>query len=203
MKALLTLLFVLLSFSSLAKDVLIEKGVKEVDVLIDDDLVEIKRNQNRSAKIMKFYQDTWRGKIQPLFPFKPYPVDTVAELEVIDYIQQISHGNDNVLIVDARPQSATTITGLIPGAIRIENKKLITLEDRKKTLEIFGVIHTDKGYDFSDAKTLVLYCNGLWCGKSPRMIRRLIGFGYPAEKLKYYRGGMQAWRAVGLTTVSE
>jgi hypothetical protein len=33
------------------------------------------------------------------------------------------------------------------------------------------------------------------------MIRKLIALGYPPELLKYYRGGMQAWRSVGLTTV--
>jgi hypothetical protein len=34
------------------------------------------------------------------------------------------------------------------------------------------------------------------------MIRKLIALGYPPELLKYYRGGMQAWRSVGLTTVN-
>jgi hypothetical protein len=29
----------------------------------------------------------------------------------------------------------------------------------------------------------------------------LLGFGYPAHKIKWYRGGMQNWEILGLTTV--
>jgi len=29
----------------------------------------------------------------------------------------------------------------------------------------------------------------------------LIKLGYPEEKMKYYRGGMQAWQLLGLTTI--
>ena len=112
----------LLSFASMAKEVLIQKGVKSIDVLHKGVPVSLERNQDRTHNIMKFYQGTWRGKIQPLYPFKPHPVETVSELEVIDYIDQISHGDDSVLIVDSRPQSATMITGMIPSAVRIESK---------------------------------------------------------------------------------
>ncbi|HBW06905.1 MAG TPA: sulfurtransferase, partial [Gammaproteobacteria bacterium] len=27
-------------------------------------------------------------------------------------------------------------------------------------------------------------------------------YGYPAAKIKYYRGGMNAWKSLGLTTVN-
>ena len=59
---------------------------------------------------------------------------------------------------------------------------------------------TSKVFDFSDAKTLVLFCNGMWCGQSPNNIKNLLKFGYPADKLKWYRGGMQAWSILGLST---
>ena len=52
------------------------------------------------------------------------------------------------------------------------------------------------------AKTLVMFCNGMWCGQSPANIRTLLRFGYPADKLKWYRGGMQDWEILGLTTVT-
>jgi hypothetical protein len=29
----------------------------------------------------------------------------------------------------------------------------------------------------------------------------MIEAGYPAEKIHYYRGGMQVWRSLGLTVV--
>ncbi|MGB5337485.1 MAG: rhodanese-like domain-containing protein, partial [Gammaproteobacteria bacterium] len=56
-------------------------------------------------------------------------------------------------------------------------------------------------WDYSNAKTLVVFCNGMWCGQSPNNIRNLLKFGYPAHKIKWYRGGMQAWEMLGLTTV--
>jgi rhodanese-related sulfurtransferase len=185
------------------KDVLIEKGVKSINVIHRGMPIDIERNQDRQHNIMEFYQGTWRGKIQPLYPFKPHPVETVSELEVIDYIQKISRGDNSVMIVDSRPISAIKITGMIPSAIQIDYKRIVLTPKRKKSFELFGVTWADKKWDFTNAKILVIYCNGFWCAKSPRMIRKLIKLGYPAKKLKYYRGGMQAWHSVGLTTVKE
>ena len=48
---------------------------------------------------------------------------------------------------------------------------------------------------------LLLFCNGAWCGQSPESLKELIAIGYPEEKLKWYRGGMQSWLSLGLTTV--
>jgi len=47
---------------------------------------------------------------------------------------------------------------------------------------------------------LYLFCNGLWCGQSPAAIRALLQIGYPESKLKYYRGGMNSWHSLGLST---
>ena len=56
-------------------------------------------------------------------------------------------------------------------------------------------------WDYSNARTLVMFCNGMWCGQSPNNILNLLKFGYPAHKIKWYRGGMQDWEILGLTTV--
>jgi len=185
------------------KEVLIQKDFKSINVIHRSVPVDIERNQDRENNIMKFYQGTWRGKIQPLHPFKPHPVETVAELEMIGYIDKMSHGDDSIMIVDSRPKSAILITGMIPGATRVEYIDIVSSHYRMKTFELFNIKKNNSQWDFTDAKTLVIYCNGLWCGKSPRMIRKLLKLGYPAEKIKYYRGGMQAWKSVGLTTVKE
>ncbi|MFN3147969.1 MAG: rhodanese-like domain-containing protein [Paracoccaceae bacterium] len=55
------------------------------------------------------------------------------------------------------------------------------------------------GWDCTEAEPVALFCNGLWCGQSPTAIRRMIEAGYPAERIFYYRGGMQSWRMLGLT----
>ena len=36
----------------------------------------------------------------------------------------------------------------------------------------------------------------------PESMKELIAIGYPEEKLKWYRGGMQSWLSLGLTTVN-
>jgi rhodanese-related sulfurtransferase len=64
----------------------------------------------------------------------------------------------------------------------------------------FGAAQSRPMWNFENARTLVFYCNGAWCGQSPTNIRQLLAIGYPAQKLKWYRGGMQAWKSLGLPT---
>jgi hypothetical protein len=39
----------------------------------------------------------------------------------------------------------------------------------------------------------------VWSNDAPNAIGHLLAAGHPANKLFYYRGGMQAWAHVGLT----
>ena len=97
--------------------------------------------------------------------------------------------------------------GTIPGAINLPWTKLNPAKgaDPVSILEImeeqFGVTESEGLLNFSKAKTLVMFCNGMWCGQSPNNIKNLLKFGYPAHKIKWYRGGMQDWEILGLSTV--
>ncbi len=64
-----------------------------------------------------------------------------------------------------------------------------------------GAEPRDGFWNFDNAKTLVLFCNGSWCGQSPTTIKELLKIGYPAHKILWYRGGMQDWQSLGLTTL--
>ncbi len=66
---------------------------------------------------------------------------------------------------------------------------------------LFNARPTETGWDFSEAKTLVLFCNGAWCPQSSVNIKTLLKRGYPSSKIKWYRGDMQAWLGFGLTVV--
>jgi hypothetical protein len=46
----------------------------------------------------------------------------------------------------------------------------------------------------------VIFSNGIWDAQATKAIENLISLGYPEEHLKYYRGGMQNWYILGLTT---
>ena len=95
------------------------------------------------------------------------------------------------------PELAEVLESL--GAVERHDVGTVT-----RTLEQVGMFGGDQktdNWDFSNAKQLILWCNGPWCGQSPRAIKALLSMGYPAEKLYYYRGGMQMWQSLGLTTV--
>jgi len=127
-------------------------------------------------------------------------VKTIGEAEVVDLMQgDIASGS--ALLVDARTPDWHA-KGTIPGSVSVpytdvgKNADDVSLED---AMESFGVKQAGDKWDFSGAKTLVLWCNGPWCGQSPAAIRGLLAHGYPAGKLIYYRGGMQLWKIFGLT----
>jgi len=169
--------------------------------------VTIQRNQDTKATVSKAYAKTSR----PCPPFCIQPavlapgVETIAELEVLDYLKKMAAGDDSILVVDSRTPDWVK-RGTIPGAVNIPWTTLnisqsdpFTVAD---TLENqFGVVDLEGFYDFSNAKTLVMFCNGMWCGQSPNNIKSLLKIGYPADRIKWYRGGMQDWSILGLTTV--
>lgn len=169
--------------------------------------VVLMRNQDESNTIATDFQKTSRKC--PPFCIKPIRlekgVETVGELEVIAALQQIAAGNDSIMVVDNRTPDWHA-KGTIPGAISVPYTKINRSKGADdisiaESLELFGAVETEKDWDFSKAKTLYLFCNGMWCGQSPLGVSGLIGEGYPAEKLKWYRGGMQDWEILGLTTV--
>ena len=168
----------------------------------------IHRNPDHTATIDPDFALTSR----PCPPFCIQPmhiapgVETIGELEVLDMLERINAGDDSIILIDSRTPDWVA-RGMIPGAINVPWTMLnasrsdpLTIADLLETQ--FGAMQTDGFWDFSQAKTLVLYCNGLWCGQSPTNIKTLLRLGYPAHKLKWYRGGMQAWQTVGLTTTT-
>lgn len=132
-------------------------------------------------------------------------IETVAELEIVDYLKKIASGDKSILVIDARSENWLE-QGMIPGAVSIPWTKMhFQHTDEESLMEILqmelGVRRHGNLLSFEDAKTIIIYCNGNWCGQSPTVIRSLRMLGYPEGKLKWYRGGMQAWRMLGLTSV--
>lgn len=123
-------------------------------------------------------------------PMSPAPgVTTIGELEMLAFLQ-----DPDVVVVDGRVRKDFE-GGAIPGAVNIPYTEAA---DRLGEL---GCEPDFEGFicDGPEVKSVALYCNGPWCGQSPTAARRMIEAGYPAEKIFYYRGGMQVWRMLGLT----
>lgn len=205
--ALLTSL-VLLSLAAHAElAVKITPDLEGLEVQHEGKAVRIQREQNQRNTITPVFQKTSRRCppfcIQPMR--MPNGVETIGELEMLDYLRRVAGGDKTLLIIDSRGPSWLK-QGTIPGSINIHYKKL----SRKATDELeiatmleggFGAKRSEELWDFRFAKTLVLFCNGPWCGQSPSNIRALTRLGYPPHKIKWYRGGMQSWETLGLTTV--
>ncbi len=169
--------------------------------------VRIERNQDQTNTITPDFQRTSRKCppfcIQPMQ--MPEGVETIGEIEMLEYLRRQAEGDDSILIIDSRGPSWLE-KGTIPGSINIHYKRLSRrASEESEIAEIlqkqFGAERGETLWNFRDAKTLVLFCNGAWCGQSPTNIRGLLRLGYPASKLKWYRGGMQSWEILGLTTV--
>lgn len=162
--------------------------------------IKIKRIQDTKNRLIDDFSKTSR----PCPPFCIHPmsaaegVETFGELELINFMKN-QVDTDKGLLIDARmPRFFNTET--IPGSINIPFI-LFTSNKIDKVLELLGAKKSEGKYNFSNAIELCLFCNGPWCDQSPRAIRALINIGYPASKLKYYRGGMQLWKIFSLTTV--
>ena len=171
-------------------------------------LVTIKREQNPLAKIRDEYSVIARKC--PPYCIQPIRladgVETLGELEVLDYLKRIRLGESKLMVVDSRTPDWYE-KGTIPGSVNIpysqNNAGIATdLPGLKKTLlDLFCVKETETNFDFSSACTLAIFCNGPWCGQTPNYIRTLLALGYPGGSLKWYRGGMQDWCSLGLTVI--
>jgi len=188
-------------------EVAIAAGLPSVDVMHNGQKVSIQRTQNQNNTINPDFAKTSRKC--PPFCIQPGVlapgVKTIGELEVIHYLKKMSDGDTSIMVVDSRTPDWVA-KGTIPGAINIPWDQLnIGKSDPITVQEIlekhFGVKNQDGFNMFDNAKTVVMFCNGQWCGQSPTNIKGLLKIGYPAEKIKWYRGGMQEWEALGLTTV--
>lgn len=171
-----------------------------VDIKHKDTEVRIKRIQNENNKLTDSFTKTSRAC--PPFCISPMEaapnVKTVGELEVIDFLEkEVSAGEG--LLIDARLAEFYDVE-TIPGSVNIPFI-LFTGPAIKEVAALLSVELKDDKKDFSKAKKVFLFCNGPWCEQSPRAIRALIDFGYPADKIYYYRGGMQLWKLFSLTTV--
>ena len=203
------LLWVMLaSFAQAASNeaVNITASLPYVDVLHNGKKIRIKRNQDTSNIVDLDYALTSR----PCPPYCIQPmklatgVETIAELEMLKYLEQAAH-DETILIIDSR-EPKWLHSGMIPGAINIPwnllYHKTASDEAIADILQFqFNAVLTGKLWNFEGAKTLVFYCNGPWCGQSPTNIRALLSIGYPAHQIKWYRGGIQAWKLFGLTVV--
>ena len=141
-----------------------------------------------------------------IFPMRIHnKIETYAEVEVLAFIEQMQKNND-MLLIDCRDEEWYDYR-TIPGAINIHYLYLleadIFTEEYHDALVTLGIKGITKPYDLRNAKTILLFCNGAWCSQSPKMIQALLDLGYPPEKIKWYRGGMDDWLGLSMTSTQK
>ena len=200
-------------------------GKPYLHVIHDGRSVKVQRVQDPDYELKGYFAKT--GRKCPPFCIQPATPDasvgTIGEVELFDFMETKLRDGTGVLI-DARTTSWFR-KGTIPGSVSFpftlfgkdkDDPELVAalksfgatergeVGATEKLLEEWGWTDTSfktEDWDFSAAKELVVWCNGPACGQSPRAIRGLLAAGYPGEKIKYYRGGMQMWQLWGLTTI--
>lgn len=190
------------------KSVNITRDLPAIEVLHQGKPVRVERNPDTENMLDPDYSLTSR----PCPPYCVQPmslspgVETLGELELMEYLKRAGR-DPGVLVIDSRDGDWAQRSGIIPGATPLPWQELHPAHtDPDRIAEIlvfrFGAARVGPLWNYENAKTLVFYCNGPWCGQSPTNIKQLLSMGYPAHKIKWYRGGMQEWKMLGLTTVA-
>jgi len=225
LKQVMLLTVALLANPAAAVDVKISEEKDFIEVIHMGKLVRIQRIQDQSHILEGSFAKTSR-KCPPfcIQPMDAAPeVKTIGQLELMEFLET-KLLDETGIVIDARTPAWYEL-GTIPGStnipFRVFSKEAgdpelqaamqqLGVKKRSgsggltRTIEKLGFMGGDlknDQWDFNNARDLVLWCNGLWCGQSPLAIEGLLKHGYPASKLFYYRGGMQAWQSLGLTVI--
>jgi len=201
------------------------EGKPYLHVIHEGRSVKVQRVQDPDYELKGYFAKTVRKCppfcIQPVTPAAG--VSPISEVELFDFMETKLRDGSGMLI-DARTESWFR-KGTIPGSVNypftlfgkeandpelVAVLKDLGVRERGEVGAIDGLLedwgwsdtsNKTENWDFTAAKDLVVWCNGPACGQSPRAIRGLRDLGYPGDKIKYYRGGMQMWQLWGLTTV--
>ena len=180
-----------------------------LDVNHNGKTIRIQRVQDIHYKLTNSFAKTSR-QCPPfcLHPIKlklPGNIKTVGELEVLAFLKG-KVPNNKGLLIDARLTDWYE-KGTIPSATSVPFTLFtggVDDDSAADLLTLLGVKENEEDDDerlFHNAIDLMFFGNGAWSGQAPKAIQHLLQMGYPAQKITWYRGGMQTWLLFGLTTV--
>ncbi len=101
----------------------------------------------------------------------------------------------STVVVDARPFREFAISH-IPGAVTVAAKPGVPM-----SAYVSDVAEIARLLEGKKETSLVLYCNGPYCGKSKRLAEELLAAGY--TNVRRYQLGIPVWRALGGVTEIE
>jgi len=189
--------------SGKVKPIVVKRNIAEECKKIPIDNTIVWTGNYAHTKVPEACKSTYVHTTGKLLPMQLHEdIMTYGELEVLAFMKQMQT-DDSMMLIDGRKQDWYDYR-TIPGAINMpfhHFKERESFEfEFEHALRMLGVkIQMDETLDFTHVKTIVVFCNGPWCNQSVAMIEALLEIGYPAEKISWYRGGMQTWLAAGMT----
>lgn len=128
-------------------------------------------------------------------------VATLGESDVIEFLSsQVESGGG--LLIDAQLPDDRAM-GYIAALVNIPAATLASSNShRDEILMAQRAKHFQGVFSFSDAISLMVYDSGPATQYAATLIVDLLAAGYPPEKIEigYYRGCMQVWTTLGLST---
>lgn len=101
----------------------------------------------------------------------------------------------SAIVLDTRPYLEFAISH-IPGALNVSGKPGVAM-----SVYVSDVAEIGRLLKGRKDSSLVLYCNGPFCGKSKRLADELLAAGY--SSVRRYQLGVPVWRALGGVTEIE
>ncbi|MFT6452334.1 MAG: rhodanese-related sulfurtransferase [Halocynthiibacter sp.] len=186
-----------------AQDVKITQDMGARTIEIAGQTITISRVQNQENVLTGEFARTSRAC--PPYCIEPEVVadgvQTLGELEVMDFLEA-KVGQGLGILVDSRVP-AWYQKGSVPGAINIPDSTLHKVNPyRGEIMKALGATEKDGVWNFDGAVELAFLTHGPWSNEASVSILSLLDAGYPAEKLKFYRGGLQSWLMLGLTVTA-
>ena len=146
LKYIYLLIFIVLPGMTYAEDspVNLTADIPYIDIKHKNKVIRIKRNPDTGNMIDLEYALTSR----PCPPYCIQPmriaegVETIGELELINYLKQISKGNERILVIDSREKKWLK-KGMIPGAVNIPWQQLYNKTTSAEKVEDILILHFD------------------------------------------------------------
>ena len=174
------------------------KEILELNISKNFKSVHVKHNQK---EILIKREAKNKEHTCPPFCIQPLQiknVQTLGELEVLKFIKTLKEKKAKLLI-DSRSSTLYKIN-TIPGAVNIPYNMLKTNSKyQDKVLELLGGKKDKKLWSFKIVPTLLIFGNSEEEDQASQAIHSLIELSYPSNKILYYRGGIKAWKRLGLT----
>lgn len=167
---------------------------------ITQELVEVSVEHQKQALIIERTMSD-DNKSCPPFCIQPLVIQgvkNVAELEVLMFIESFKDKKSQLLVDVRSAQSYKKST--IPGATNIPFSMLSGESPyRERILSLLGGKKSSQKWYFKNPQTLLIFSHDAADFRASKTIKILLELGYPANKLLYYREGVESWKRLGLT----